>query len=349
MPTRVKKRIVRLLNSGSPTARYPGTSPRIGRRAANSVRCQGLTSPIDLFRLRILVLRGGALGDLVLTLPVLSEIRKSYSGAEVELLGIFPQARLAMPEFVDRVERLDAPNLLPIFVDGMLPETVQTRLAGFDLAINFVPDLDGVIARNLAVLGVKRIISLSPDRRPNIHAAFELADVLDSLGLALRDPVPRLTVGAKPTHSATLGFHLGSGSPQKNWPIDHWLAFIQRIHVLFDDFLLVGGEADEMVVREFLARSNIPHLKTLLNASLPKLCQALNHCALFIGHDTGVTHLAAAVGTPTVALFGPTNPNLWAPLGEHVSIVRSPDSLMASITVDAAVGEACRRSGKRGT
>jgi heptosyltransferase-3 len=285
------------------------------------------------------------LGDLVLTLPVLREIRKSYSDAEMVLLGIYPQARLAVPEFVDRVERLDAPNLLPIYVDGVMPETIQTRLAAFDLVVNFVPDLDGVIVRNLAAVGVKKVLSPSPGRGRNIHAVFQLADVLGPLGLALRDPVPRLTVGAKPTHSATLGFHVGSGSPQKNWPIDHWLAFIQRIQPMFGDFLLVGGEADEMVVREFFARCHIPHLRTLLNASLPNLCQALNDCALFIGHDTGVTHLAAAVGTPTVALFGPTNPNLWAPLGEHVSIVRSPNNLMAYISVDAAVGEICRRRG----
>jgi heptosyltransferase-3 len=308
----------------------------------NLARCQGSTSPIDLSSLRILVLRGGALGDLVLTLPVLSEIRKSYSDAELVLLGIFPQALLAMPEFADRVERLDAPDLLPIFVDGVLPRIVQTRLAGFDLAIIFVPDLDGVIARNLAAVAVKQVISWSPGRRSDIHAVFALADVLGPLGLTLRDPIPRLAIGAKPNHSATLGLHVGSGSPQKNWPIDHWLAFTQRVEGLFDDFLLVGGEADEMVVREFIARCNIPRLRTLLNASLPDLCQALNECALFVGHDTGVTHLAAAVGTPTVALFGPTNPNLWAPLGEHVTVVRSPDTLMASISVDA-VEETCRR------
>jgi len=281
-----------------------------------------------------------------LTLPVLREIRESYSDAEVLLLGILPQARLAMPEFVDRVERLDGPDLLPIFIDGVLPEIVQTRLAGFDLALNFVPDLDGVIARNLAAAGVKQVISWSPGRRPDIHAVFALADLLGPLGLALRDPVPRLAIGARPVHSATLGFHVGSGSPQKNWPIDYWLAFLRRVDGLFDDFLLVGGEADDKVVHEFLGRWNIPRLRILLNASLPNLCQALNDCAFFIGHDTGVTHLAAAIGTPTVALFGPTNPDLWAPLGEHVTIVRSPDTLMASISVDAAE-ETCRRLRKR--
>jgi heptosyltransferase III len=283
------------------------------------------------------------LGDLVLTLPVLREIRESYSDAEVVLLGILPQARLAMPEFVDRVERLDGPDLLPIFIDGVLPEIVQTRLAGFDLALNFVPDLDGVIARNLADAGVEQVISWSPGRRPDIHAVFALADVLGPLRLALRDPVPRLAIGAKTGNSGTLGFHVGSGSPQKNWPIDYWLAFLRRVDGLFDDFLLVGGEADDKVVHEFLARCNSPRLRILLKASLPNLCQALNDCSFFIGHDTGVTHLAAAVGTPAVALFGPTDPRLWAPLGEHVTIVRSPDALMASISVDAAAGETYRR------
>jgi glycosyl transferase family 9 (putative heptosyltransferase) len=283
-----------------------------------------------------------------LTLPVLSEIRKSHSDAEVVLLGILPQARLAIPEFVDRVERLDAPDLSPMFLPGVLPEIVQKRWAGFDLAIIFVPDLDGVIARNLAAGGIKQIISWSPGRRPDIHTVFALADALGPLGLVLRDPVPRLAVGAKPGHSATLGFHVGSGSPQKNWPIDHWLAFTQQVEGWFDDFLLVGGEADEIAVREFIARCRIPSLRTLLNASLPDLCLALNDCALFIGHDTGVTHLAAALETPTVALFGPTDPNLWAPLGEHVTVVRSPDTLMASISVDAMVEEVCRRMGRRG-
>jgi heptosyltransferase III len=286
------------------------------------------------------------LGDLILTLPVLREIRERYSEAEVVLLGILPQARLAMPEFVDRVERLDAADLSPIFIDEVLPEIVQVRLTGFDLALNFVPDLDGVVTRNLADAGVKQVISSSPGKRPDIHAVFALADVLGPLGLALRDHIPRLAIGKKPVHSGTLGFHVGSGSPQKNWPIDHWLAFLRRVDGLFDDFLLVGGEADDKVVKEFLARWNTPRLRILLNASLPNLCQALNGCAFFIGHDTGVTHLAAAVGTPTVALFGPTDPRLWAPFGEHVTVVRSPDSLMASISVDAAAGEMYRRAGE---
>jgi len=287
---------------------------------------------------RILVLRGGALGDLILTLPVLGEIRKSYPNAEVVLLGIFPHARLAAPEFVDRVGRIDAPDLLPIFVDSVLPEAVRAKLDGFDLAISFLSDPGAIIARNLAAAGVKRVTASSSKMRPDLHAVFQLADVLGQLGLTLRDPVPRLAVGPKPAKSARLGFHVGSGSSLKNWPIDLWTELIQRLDGSFDNFLLVGGEADEKVIHEFRERCGLGRLTTLLNASLADLCQALNGCTVFVGHDTGVTHLAAAVGIPTIALFGPTNPNVWAPLGEHVSVLRSADGLMASISVTEVAG-----------
>lgn len=292
--------------------------------------------------MNILVLRGGALGDLILTLPVLGEIRKSYPDANIALLGIFPQARLAAPEFVDQVERMDALDLGPIFVDGLLPQVVRNRLNGFDLAISFLSDPDSVIARNLVAAGVKRVIACPRKTRPDFHAVFQLAEVLGQLGLTLHDPVPKLAVGPKPTQALRLGFHVGSGSPLKNWPIAHWIELTERLDAFFDDFLLVGGEADDKVVREFRARCRLRRLKTLLNPSPGDLCQALNGCTVFIGHDTGVTHLAAAVGTPTVALFGPTNPNLWAPLGEHVTVVRSPDGLMESIRVGEAA-EPCRR------
>ena len=300
---------------------------------------------LALLGLNILVLRGGALGDLILTLPVLGEIRKSYPDANVVLLGIFPQARLAAPEFVDRVERLDAPDWSPLFVDGPLPQFVRNRLDGFDLAVCFLSDPDAVMARNLAAAGVKQVVASSNRIRSDVHAVFQLAEVLGQLGLTLRDPVPKLAVGSQLARSSRLGFHLGSGSPQKNWPIDHWIELTQRLDGFFGDFLLLGGEADDKVVREFRARSSLQRLGTLLNASLADLCEALCGCTVFVGHDTGVTHLAAAVGTPTVALFGPTNPKVWAPLGQHVSVVWSTDGLMQSIPVAEAAKETSRRLG----
>jgi heptosyltransferase III len=204
--------------------------------------------------LKILVLRGGALGDLILTLPLLREIREGYPNVEVVLLGVFPQARLAVPEFVDGVKRIDAPDWMPIFVEGTLPDFVRNGLGDFDLAINLLSDPGSIIARNLAAGGVKQIIAVSSRMRAGVHAVFHLAEVLGALGLTLRNPVPRLAVGPKPVKSATFGFHVGSGSVKKNWPIDHWTELTRRLDGFFDDFLLVGGEADDKVVREFRGR-----------------------------------------------------------------------------------------------
>ncbi|MFA7005674.1 MAG: glycosyltransferase family 9 protein, partial [Verrucomicrobiia bacterium] len=83
------------------------------------------------------------------------------------------------------------------------------------------------------------------------------------------------------------------------------------------DILLIGGEADD-AARRALAPFNLP---VAWNLPLPQLAAILGRCALFAGHDSGITHLAAAVGVPTLALFGPTSPNIWAPLGPRVRVV----------------------------
>jgi heptosyltransferase III len=305
-------------------------------------QCPRSSSLISICPLRILVLRGGALGDLILTLPILREIRNSYKDAATELWGILPQARLARPAFIDRIERLDAAELAPLFVAAQGSPLVRSRLEGFDLAISLLSDPDRTIVRNLAASGVKKVVGGSFRVQPGIHAVYQLAAVLDQLGLTLHDPVPRLSVGPDLERSSSLGFHLGSGSARKNWPMDCWLKLTERLDGSFDDFLLVGGEADNERVREFCFRCRIRRLRSLLNANLSELSRALHECRLFIGHDTGVTHLAAAVGTPTVALFGATDPAVWAPLGEHVRVVRSPDGLMNSIGVEEVVAAAVR-------
>ncbi len=287
--------------------------------------------------MRILVLRGGALGDLILTLPLLREIRNSFHDAATELWGILPQAGLARPEFVDRVERLDAADLASLFVSARIPPVVRSRLEGFDLAISFLSDPDTTIAQNLARGGVKRVLKGSFPVPSGMHAVYQLAAVLDQLGLTLHDPVPRLSLGPNLKRSSCLGFHLGSGSMTKNWPVKYWVELTERLDGLFDHFLLVAGEADNELVREYFSRCHIRRLRSLLNSNLSELSRALHECRCFVGHDTGVTHLAAAVGTPTVALFGATDPTVWAPLGEHVKVVRSPDGLMESIGVESVV------------
>jgi heptosyltransferase III len=283
---------------------------------------------------KVLVLRGGALGDLILTLPTLRELRKGYPGAYVQLLGVFPQARLAAPEVVDAVGRVDSPSVAPIFTEGPLPAALSEQLGQFDIAVNLFDDPGLVMSRNLTAAGVKSVIGRPRISPPEKHVVYQLAAALGPLGLALSDPVPSLEIERPLARSPQLAVHIGSGSPQKNWPLDHWIELIGRLEHLFREILLVGGEADFVLVREFLARSRFRNLKTLLGLNLNDLKGALNACTLYIGHDTGVSHLAAAVKVPTVVLFGPTNARVWAPLGEHVTVIAASDGKMESIRVE---------------
>ena len=87
--------------------------------------------------------------------------------------------------------------------------------------------------------------------RPGMHAVYQLASVLEPLGLELRDPVPRLKIGRDQIQKPLLGFHPGSGSRAKNWPLGRWTDFIEKIETKFEGLLLIGGEADDEVIQAF--------------------------------------------------------------------------------------------------
>ena len=188
-------------------------------------------------------------------------------------MGIFPQARLAAPEFVDRVERLDAQDLVPLFVDEPLPQVVRNRLDGFDLAISFLSDPDTIIARNLAAAGVKQVVAWASRMRPDVHAVFQLAEVLGPLGLTLHDPVPRLAVGSKPAPLRDAGFSRRQRfSPKElaDRSLDRTHSAARRLSL--SDFLLVGGEADDKVVREFRARCRSSASQNPLECKISRIC-----------------------------------------------------------------------------
>jgi heptosyltransferase-3 len=281
--------------------------------------------------LKILILRGGALGDLLFTLPVLDEIRSGFPRSFIEVWGVLPQAGLI--QSADRVDRLDALDVASLFIAEPIPGVLRGRLSEFDLAISFLADPGGVVARNLASAGVQRVIRRSPAREPSVHAVYQLASVLEPLGLNLRDPVPKLKIDRHQSQEPRLGFHPGSGSSTKNWPLECWDDFLQRIGSKFQRLLLIGGEADEEVIRAIQLSWKGPPFETAIRRDLWELAGRLSGCSIFVGHDTGVTHLAAAVRTPTVALFGPTSPAVWRPLGEHVKVIQGNRGRMDAISV----------------
>ncbi len=107
--------------------------------------------------------------------------------------------------------------------------------------------------------------------------------------------------------------------------------------------LLVGGEADDGPLATVRAALRPANALLAQNLPLPHLAAVLQRCRLFLGHDSGISHLAAAVGTPCVLLFGPTDPAVWAPPNPAVKIVTAPRGDLRELspaTVEQAVSEA---------
>ena len=279
---------------------------------------------------KILVVRGGAIGDFVLTLPVFAALREQFPAAQIEVLGYPHIAGLARTgALVDEVRSIEARSLAPFFArSGILDQELQHYFGSFAIIISYLYDPDGIFHANVARCSKAQFIAgpHRPDERGSIPASEVFLRPLERLAIYGADTIPKLAVSPKePREPDTflLAVHPGSGSPQKNWPEEKWLELLRRVAALPKvRLLLVGGEAE----LDRLARLHreLPNERTELvqNLSLVDLGSRLANCDLFVGHDSGITHLAAAVGTSALALWGESNLQVWAPQGSKAKVIR---------------------------
>ena len=154
------------------------------------------------------------------------------------------------------------------------------------------------------------------------------------------------TAGVLPSvldsRQAAIAIHPGSGSAAKNWPDERWRELMARLDA---PILLVLGEAERARwTAPMLAPLSSPphHHREMADClPLPELAAALRRCRLFLGHDSGVSHLAAAVGRPGVLLFGPTDPAMWAPPGPGMRVIRRGTTLTDISVQDVLDALAC--------
>ncbi len=174
------------------------------------------------------------------------------------------------------------------------------------------------------------------------HASRWLAGPLRTIGLSDWPDPPDLVFGEAERAAADalvralpgrfLAVHPGSGSAAKNWPAERFLAFA-RAAELPKPWLLVLGPAEEPE-----RWAGTPQAVIARDLPLRVLGSVLSRAALFVGNDSGVSHLAAAAGAPTLALFAATDPSLWSPVGRKVRPLdgRAP----TAIAVEEALSEA---------
>jgi ADP-heptose:LPS heptosyltransferase len=269
---------------------------------------------------KVLVIRGGALGDFVLTLPVLAALRRQFPDHSVEILGYPHIASLAVAAgLASRVLVLESPALAGFFVDnGSWPASSAAFFAQFDLIVSYLYDPDGVFRRNVARVASARFLAAPhrPDETSSLRATEFFLKPLASLGIEGADPCPRIILPAGAPFSAGrwIALHPGSGSERKNWPEAKWAELLPRLarHHPWN-FFLINGEAEGGRGRRLSAL--LPAHRVCLANNLPllELAQKMKSCAAFIGHDSGITHLAAALDLPGLVLWGPSSAAIWQP------------------------------------
>lgn len=285
---------------------------------------------------RILVIRGGAIGDFILTLPAIKLLRDSFPAAHLEILGYQHIAALAeMSGYADATRSIEYAGLSTFFSrDGVLAPDLISYFSSFQQVVSYLFDPDEIFATNLRRAGVRDFIAGSPRITGEEQAARQLARPLERLALYLDNPAPVILPNEpRKVDRALVAIHPGSGSEAKNWPLER---FVELARALLEPdekrwLLLVGGEADEERVTQLAAVLPNDRMKAIKNLPLTKLASVLQNCALFIGHDSGISHLAAAVGTPCLLLFGPTDPAVWAPANPKVRVLRAPSLTMSGI------------------
>jgi heptosyltransferase-2 len=188
---------------------------------------------------------------------------------------------------------------------------------------------------NLRRCGIEELIQ-GPARVNNrAHAARQLARPLEELGLPISDLAAKLYPSLEDRRVAgtflancaqpIVALHPSSGSERKNWPLENWIAF-GNYQLHSKDFpgslLIISGEADEEQARQLQTIWRNDRVRFAKNLPLPELAALCEH-TIFIGHDSGISHLAAAAGAKCILLFGPTDPDIWAPLNESVHVIQS--------------------------
>jgi heptosyltransferase III len=276
---------------------------------------------------KILVIRGGAIGDFILTLPAIAALRRRFPQAHLEVLGYPHIAQLALVGgLVDRVQAIEARALAGFFArHGELAKDWCDYFSEFDIIVSYLYDPDEIFKTNIARCRSGQFIAgrHRPDDRGQEHATKVFLKPLEQLAIFEADPVPHLVPHAPSTRQKVVALHPGSGSERKNWPEAGWVQLIvQLLNATRVNLLLIGGEAEGERLQRLAAA--LPPARCAVAKSLPlaELAVRLRSCAAFVGHDSGITHLAAALGVPTLALWADSVEEVWRPQGERLAIVR---------------------------
>ena len=271
--------------------------------------------------MRRLVIRPGAIGDLIVSLPAIACLA-------AESLEVWTASRtVPLVRFAHRVRAIASTGLDLLGITEPPAGLIET-LRGFDSIVSWYGANRPEFRRTVADLGLPfTFLDALPAEGSTIHATDFYLRQVRGIAECTSDGIPRIECPADRGGYAVI--HPFSGSAHKNWPLEK--------------FRSLAGRLERAMPVKWCAGEDDPPLAGAVRiGDLYDLACFLANARLYIGNDSGITHLAAAVGTPVLALFGPTDPAVWAPRGPYVRVARwvptpsLPDGLPRTVP---AIGE----------
>lgn len=296
----------------------------------------------------LVVIHQGAIGDFILALSVVQAAAASLRPGRVIAVASAPSAAVAAGRSViDEHRSPDAVGLHTLFAEnGDLDRRLRDILRPAGWILSFLGPQCGAIHERLRAATAGRVISLDPrpsdaTLRQRRHITSQWHETVRQSGLDIAEPQPPvIRLGATPRKPRDVPLHVlihpGSGGRAKCWPVERFIALADRLNDCRVSWMLGPAETDrETATASAIRRRSATHREPVIVEH--DLTQAAGHIAkadLYLANDAGITHLAAALGVPTVVVFGPTDPAVWRPLGHHVAVVAPPRPGLPIDTLD---------------
>lgn len=283
-----------------------------------------------------MMLRSGAVGDTLLLLPFLRWLAGRYSPAEFTLAGQ-PERLGVIASQLDSTAIIDLDRSFAwLFADGAkAPDGIRRLFEMQDWVIRFSSSPGDEADMRLRAMGDFYFQSVKALPGPDYekHSVYYPFDALKidapveaelMRGLCLRIPsgISSEVEGhsIQRLESPTLAFAPGAGSASKRWPVEGWEQVLGDLRGIRK--LMILGPAEQDRASGGLERLEKLADEVVFSPTLEDLALILSRCLVFVGCDSGITHLAAITGIPTLALFGPTDPGRWGPIGGKTSILQ---------------------------
>jgi heptosyltransferase-3 len=297
-------------------------------------------------RRTIVMIHPGGFGDVLLAVPAMVRLRTRFPNHRLVLCAGDQIARLLLAcRIIDAWTSVQGRTCADLFAGAdSVTGQVQTWLEDCDLTIGWTQDLDGKLNETLKSVGVREVIVRSPFSTA-IRATHQRDRFLETINEAPSDnegdvlltvTEPLLHLGRACLEAAGLAIgqspvviHPGSGSAHKCVAPKTLATVVIALQISGTTPVVLEGPADREPVERLLQSCVNPPI-VLKGLDLLTVAGVLAHARLFVGQDSGVTHMAGLMGVRTVALFGPTDPARWAPRGGHVSVVQGAPCLCQS-------------------